>query len=126
MLTASAPRFTASPTTTMSLAPCSKPLQDGSPAVIAGQVVSGMLGSSLCGGASTLTLPRRQTVVSALSHTSWHAGSVKPMALFTYDVSTEHVNTPLPSSREQLMQEQQPDLVTYSMQVRPNPLPVLW
>ena len=40
------------------------------------------------------------------------------MALFTYDVSTEHVNTPLPSSREQLMQEQQPDLVTYSMQVR--------
>ena len=48
------------------------------------------------------------------------------MALFTYDVSTEHVNTPLPSSREQLMQEQQPDLVTYSMQVRPTPLPVLW
>ena len=41
---------------------------------------------------------------------------MKPLALYTYDVSTERVNTPLPSSREQLQQEQQPDLVTYSMQ----------
>ena len=56
-----------------------------------------------------------------LQRPRYDAGSVRPMALYTYDVTTERIDTPLPSSRAQLMQEQQPDLITYSMQASPQP-----